>query len=387
MDRHFLKSVHAQNLQDPGQTVVDGEGLFETGHEKVGADGDPNLGSDSIVGCAEEGLDPQVLLDPFEEEFDLPSALVDQRDSQCRDRKVVGKEDQVLAGFFVEEVDSTQGNGISFLGESSAEPDCLVAAQPGIFGDLARLPDMEVEIALGPNDEERSGLSKPEETGEIEVSTIHYIDGSGSHRHPVEEGNIVFPSLRNVDKQRDRALQIHLRMNLHGSFGFAEVRPGKERQAQVDSARVDSDDHAVQTDGILLCGIEALRFSDENLGQGFVNPPVSPQVGVGQIAPGDVAAKPHPVSILVPTQASLDVPQPFPVSQLREDHREELIPGRELRRVSAHRVQFDATVELLPVQIVDNLCEYEPSSVHPLLRTNTEKGRQPIQMRDNLFSS
>ncbi len=320
MDRHFLESVHAQNLQNPGQTVLDSEGLFETGHEKIGAHGDPNLGSDGIAGCAEEGFDPQVLLDPFGEQRDLPTALVDVGNGQCREQKVVGKEDQILAGLLVEKVNSTQGNRVSFLGKRFAQTDRLIAAQSGGFGHSSRLPDMEVEVALGPDDEERTGLTETEKTSEVEIPAIHDIDGSGDYLHPVEEGHIVFPSLGNVDKQRDRALQIHLRMNLHGTFGFAKVRPGKERQAQVNGARIDSGDHAVQPEGILLCGIEALRFSDENLGQGFVNPPVSPEVGVGQIGPGDAAAKAHPVSISVPTQTGLDVPQPFPISQLREDH-------------------------------------------------------------------
>ena len=39
-------------------------------------DGNPHLGFDRIVGGSIEGFDAEVLLDPFEEEFDLPAASI-----------------------------------------------------------------------------------------------------------------------------------------------------------------------------------------------------------------------------------------------------------------------------------------------------------------------
>ena len=45
-------------------------------HQDVDANGDPHLGLDRVIAGAEEMLNPQVLLDPLEEQFDLPSALV-----------------------------------------------------------------------------------------------------------------------------------------------------------------------------------------------------------------------------------------------------------------------------------------------------------------------
>lgn len=54
---------------------------------------------DRVLGCAEERLDPQVLLDPFEKEFDLPPAPVELRDRLCLHLEVVGEEHEPLAGF------------------------------------------------------------------------------------------------------------------------------------------------------------------------------------------------------------------------------------------------------------------------------------------------
>jgi len=45
-------------------------------HQHVDAYRDPHLSLDRVVARAEEMLDSQVLLDPLEEQFHLPSALV-----------------------------------------------------------------------------------------------------------------------------------------------------------------------------------------------------------------------------------------------------------------------------------------------------------------------
>lgn len=52
-------------------------------HEDINRDRDPDLGLHSVLAGAEEGLDPQVLLDPFEEQSDLPAGFVDLGDSKC----------------------------------------------------------------------------------------------------------------------------------------------------------------------------------------------------------------------------------------------------------------------------------------------------------------
>jgi hypothetical protein len=47
------------------------------------------LGLHGVLRCAIEGLDPQVLFDPFEEQFHLPAAFVDLGNGQSRKREVV----------------------------------------------------------------------------------------------------------------------------------------------------------------------------------------------------------------------------------------------------------------------------------------------------------
>ena len=57
--------------------------LFDNGHQHVNGNGDPNLDLDSILGGSVKRFDTKVLLDPFEEQFDLPATSKQFGDSQC----------------------------------------------------------------------------------------------------------------------------------------------------------------------------------------------------------------------------------------------------------------------------------------------------------------
>ena len=80
--------------------------FLENRHQHVNGDGDPDLRLVGVLARAVEGLDPQVLLDPFEEKFDLPTALVDLRDGECRHRETVGDENETLGCLGVHETNA-----------------------------------------------------------------------------------------------------------------------------------------------------------------------------------------------------------------------------------------------------------------------------------------
>src|SRR5665811_1824436 len=70
--------------------------LLDDCYQDIDANGDPDLRPHSILGSAVETFDAQVLLDPLEEQFHLPSAPVQGANGQRRQRKLVGQEHQVL---------------------------------------------------------------------------------------------------------------------------------------------------------------------------------------------------------------------------------------------------------------------------------------------------
>ena len=72
-ERGFLEKVDAQDLYQSVEIALDLESLADDGHEHVNRDGDPELGLDRVGRGAKEALDPEMLLDPLEEELDLPA--------------------------------------------------------------------------------------------------------------------------------------------------------------------------------------------------------------------------------------------------------------------------------------------------------------------------
>lgn len=82
--------------------------LLDDGDEHVGGDGAPDLCLHGVLAGAQESLDTQVLLDPFEEQLDLPATFVERGNRQGGQRRVVGQKDQRLARFGVFESDAPQ---------------------------------------------------------------------------------------------------------------------------------------------------------------------------------------------------------------------------------------------------------------------------------------
>ena len=57
------------------------------------------MGFYSIFRRSVEPFDPQMLLDPLEEEFNLPAALIEGADGRGWQAELVGEENECLGGF------------------------------------------------------------------------------------------------------------------------------------------------------------------------------------------------------------------------------------------------------------------------------------------------
>ena len=79
----------------------------DIGQQKIHAHRDPDLRHHRIARGAQKGFDLQVLLDPFEEQLDLPAFLVDCRNGAGSQMEGVGEKDIMLAGFRIPVADAT----------------------------------------------------------------------------------------------------------------------------------------------------------------------------------------------------------------------------------------------------------------------------------------
>ena len=122
-----------------------------------------------ILGTSPKGFDAQVPLDPFEEQFDLPAILVQQRDCERVKLKVVREEHIALIGFPVVVSDAPQFLWIRFPRLVSGKPDGLIAPQSLVLINLMRVETAEREIVFCPRDEERSRLMNGVQPFEVHV--------------------------------------------------------------------------------------------------------------------------------------------------------------------------------------------------------------------------
>ena len=65
--------------------------LFDNGNQHVSGEGASDLRIHRIFADVDETLDAQILLDPLEEQFDLPAALVKRGNRQCGQSGIVVK--------------------------------------------------------------------------------------------------------------------------------------------------------------------------------------------------------------------------------------------------------------------------------------------------------
>ena len=97
--------------------------------QHVCADRDPDLRLDRVLVGAIKGLDAQVLLDPFEKQFDLPALAVQVCNQLGLESEVVGQNSYSLARLVLDDHTSQRG-GIVLAGIKDGLHTCLVAPEP-----------------------------------------------------------------------------------------------------------------------------------------------------------------------------------------------------------------------------------------------------------------
>jgi len=111
--------------------------------------------------------------------------------------------------------------------------------------------------------------------GEIDIATVHDIDGTGFGKQQIERMHVGQFAVRHVNEARDVAAQVEQGVHLHRRLGGAEMSPRKDRQAQVDGCRIQGVDRIGQVETKILRGVQLPRLGDQPLGQIRVDAPVA----------------------------------------------------------------------------------------------------------------
>lgn len=339
--------------------------LIETGHHQVNGYRNPNLSSDGVITGTVKGLDSEVLLYPFEEEFDLPSALVDRCDDQCRKVEVIGQENKPFLCFWVDEADSPESFRVVTLPFIRTEFYNLITSEAGRSVYVSGFSHSKTSVRFTAYDEEGLGRVDLEKAPEVEIPAVEYVYASSFECHLLKEVDVMNRSFCNAYKNWDRAGQVNLGVQLNCCFCFSEGGPREQRQAKVDSRCIHGINHFVQAQGIRVINIETSSLANEGLSDFLINSPVPKFVGVGQIGSCDVSTNPHGVKIPAGSQATFDTTQTVAIGYLGKCHCQELVTCTHAPTAPRHRVAGNTAIELFPVKHIHYLGENQSAFVHP----------------------
>ena len=365
MDRHLLKGMNAQKLEGSVESAGELKLLVKDGHHEVNGDCNPDLGLHRIGARTEVVFDAQVAFDPFEEEFDLPSRLVELGYGERRDLQVVGEEDKMLGRLLVEVAHPAQriwevGRCFGKRRRSNLIAENTLQAIP-----RHRVMTGKAKIALGPRDEEGARLNDTSKPSKVHVAAIHHIEGSRFEEQVVEPVNICIAGSTDVDAGRDRASQIELGMHLDPSFGASKIGPWEETQREIDRGGIQSVNRVLQFQSEILSGVENTRLAHEAFGEIFPESVVPLLVGIGQSGLGNSFSKTKMVEGFAPcVETGGDVAQSFPPGQLRKGHADQLLSATEMPNLALRVVSLNQPGKRLAIYQIEDLGEDVAARVH-----------------------
>ena len=365
MHRYFLKRVNAQKLQSSVQCSRQVQFLVDDSHHQVNGHRDPDLSLHRVGARPVVMLDAQMAFDPAKKGFDYPPQAIELCHSERGNAEVVGEENQVAPSLLVVVTHLAQERGEVRPSFGQLWPADLVAANARGKIHGKRMLTGEAKVVLGSRHEEGSGSDNEIHAPEVQVSTIHHVEGPRFEKQVVEPSHVVLACLGDEDAGGNGTSQVDLRVDLDSRFGLSKIGPREQRQRQVDSRRVQSVNGIVDVEPEILPGVERPGFSHESLGQILPQPPIALIVGVGQSRLGHRLQKTQVVKSSGPRiQAVDDIPQTFPPGQLGKSHADELLSTTEMSDSRLRIVALHQTGKRLPMHEVENLRKDVAASVH-----------------------
>lgn len=261
--------------------------MLQEGKHQVDTHSDPDLRQHRISARSDKGLDLQILLDPLEEEFHLPTLFVDLGDRPCCETEVVGQEVVLVAGFGITKSHSTQRNWTVLASFLCRPLDRLIASQTAGTIDLTPLRRAVPGTTLDSGDEEDSlgiQLVKP---AVVNVGAVTGNETATRQFQPFGTLDIRGFTLRECHEGRQIPAMIQADVELDGALGGAEFGPWEEFQAEVDDGCIQGVEPVLEAELVLWSDL--LASSKKPIKDLFVKEIGLLFVDPGKIGPGETA--------------------------------------------------------------------------------------------------
>ena len=339
--------------------------FFENSYEQINGDGDPYLNAHGVLRCAVESFDSQMLFDPFEEQFDVPAAVVKLGDCQCRFGEIVGEKHVQLFCFWIAKTDSAKCSRIVFSRINATQNDSLVAAQSRTLVDRTRAATSAFQVLFGSGDKEGTLSMKSVEATKVDISAIENVERSYLVVELIENVDVVNFASRDNDYGGKVASQVEQRVQFDSGLVTAKLGPREEREAEIDGGGVQCISILFQFDSKGFVGVKSQSLLNQHLSKVGEDAPVAFFVGVGQGAASDRMAQTAVVEFGADSmEASGDVAQTLAIGELGKSHGQKLFVSGEGAHATVAAVASDTLVQFVLGQLVHELSKHGSSFVH-----------------------
>jgi len=243
---------------------------FQERQQQIRDERHPNLRHQRIRTCADEAFDFCMLLEPFEEQLDLPALLVDRGYRRGWPHQVVGQETQLLAGRRIV-VDDAPKRARMLAPLDSRQMDDLVSSDPCVNWNGTFLQDFVQQPAFRPCDEMATGHTEPLVPAEVVVATVEHIHRVGFEVDLGQDLVIVQMSFRDTHEFRQPCGMVQPDVELDRTLLEAVMGPGKEDHAEQDRGGIQRQDLLVDGQGPMTR--EALTTLKQDVKELFIQLP------------------------------------------------------------------------------------------------------------------
>lgn len=319
----------AQDSHDLHDRSPKFEIVLNDSDETVGDDGNMDLDAHRIVALSSERLDLEVLLDPLEEQFDLPPVFVKESDVLgCKVEVVRVVSERTVQVRSI--VDDTPDLAWVLLLVLLLRKDNGLVTQDVVFSvkNIFASNDFIFRAFLLTDDKEGSKHSNPVKSGEVKVASVKNIACKRLVCEPVHGIDIMHIGVGDSVEHRNLRDDVHLGVDLNARLCASELRPGKERHTEVDCCGVHGIEPAVQ---LKLFGNPSLLRKKHHMEGKLLKDTVVPEVvsfGKCTLVDGRLSESEMKRLLSMSSCYICEFSQPFATHKLPEHKNEKLTPRR-----------------------------------------------------------
>ncbi len=272
---------YAHDLEDrPVQLEV----VFDDGDKTICDDGDVDLYSHSILAVTPESLDTEMLLNPFEEKFDLPTVTVEQGNVFCGKVEVVGVIYERATEVSSVIDNPSYGGGVVPCVSFSRESDSLVEEYTVLpVKHILSVDNFNLRFSLLPDDEECSTEMYSEKPCEVEIPPVKNVAGIGFIFNPVHSLAVADFGICDSVEYGYLSDDVNLGMDFDARLCAAKECPAEDGHAEVDGCRIDSIETSVKFE--FLCDSPSLCKRHHIEGKLLEDAWLSKHIGLGKRIP------------------------------------------------------------------------------------------------------